>query len=81
MGSCRARSVYLTTQAGSLLSALDKILSNWVFWTIFTHTFLIESGIWIFLLGYFVIECKKYWYLGIYSISLIQIAFLGILIG
>ena len=31
--------------------ALDKILSNWVFWAIFTHSFLIELGIRIFLLG------------------------------
>ena len=34
-----------------LLSALDKSLSNWVFWAIFTHPFLIELGIRIFLWG------------------------------
>ena len=32
-------------------SALDKVLSNWVFWAIFTHPFLIELGIRIFPLG------------------------------
>ena len=31
--------------------ALDKILSNWVLWAIFTHTFLIKLCIRIFLLG------------------------------
>ena len=30
---------------------LDKVLSNWVFWAIFTYQFLIELGIRIFLLG------------------------------
>ena len=32
-------------------SALDKVSSNWVFWAIFTHPFLIEMGIRIFSLG------------------------------
>ena len=35
----------------SYLSALDMILSHWVFLAIFTHPFLIELGIRIFLLG------------------------------
>ena len=34
----------------SYLSALDKILSHWVFLATFTHPFLIELGIRIFLL-------------------------------
>ena len=38
-----------------LYSALDKVLSNWVFWAIFTHPFLIELGIRIFPL------CKMTW--------------------
>ena len=33
------------------ISSLDKILSNWVFWAIFTHPFLIKLGIRI-LFGY-----------------------------
>ena len=33
------------------VSALDKILSHWVFLAIFTDPFLIELGIRIFLLG------------------------------
>ena len=32
-------------------SALDKILSNWVIWEIYTHLFLIELGIRVFHLG------------------------------
>ena len=35
----------------SSASALDEILSKWVFWAIFTHPFLIELGIRIFLFG------------------------------
>ena len=31
--------------------ALDKVLSNWVFWAILTHPFLIEFGYLDFLLG------------------------------
>ena len=31
--------------------SLDKVLSNWVFWVIFTHPFLIEFGIRILPLG------------------------------
>ena len=34
-----------------LYSALDKVLSNWVFWANFTHPVLIELDIRIFLLG------------------------------
>ena len=33
------------------ISALDKVLSNWVFWAIFTYPFLIELCNRIFTLG------------------------------
>ena len=38
------------------ISALDKVLNNWVFWAIFTHPFLIELGIRIFPLN--TLLCK-----------------------
>ena len=39
------------TRPSALSSALDKVLSNWVFWSIFALPFLLELGIRIFLLG------------------------------